>query len=202
MKPPRKWKSYHFAAAATLALTGTLLLVKPLPVRSQGAGSSNTFDAPNGAGVARTLTTDDSFDMTSPFFQPLGTNGRSCGTCHKLTDGMSIEPDNVKNIFSLTQGTDPLFRTNDGSVSPNADVSTVDARRTAYAMLLTKGLIRVGLPMPDNAEFTLDTVDDPYGYATAKETLHVPPSPPHDKPALRGQRDVGRTPIARPLYPP
>jgi hypothetical protein len=32
-------------------------------------------------------------------------------------------------------------------------------------MLLTKGVIRVGLPVPENAEFTLAAVADPYGYA-------------------------------------
>lgn len=36
-------------------------------------------------------------------------------------------------------------------------------------MLLTKGLIRVGLPMPSNAEFELVAVDDPYGFASASE---------------------------------
>src|SRR5262249_41064602 len=36
-------------------------------------------------------------------------------------------------------------------------------------MLLTKGLIRVGIGIPNNAEFTLDAVDDPYGYASASE---------------------------------
>ena len=163
-------RSGSLAAAGTLALAGALVFVKPLPVRSQGAGAlPPLYEAPNGAGVARTITTDNYLDTNSPFFQPLGTNGRACGTCHKLTDGMSIEPDNISRIFEATQGTDPLFRANDGSVSPNADVSTVDARRSAYAMLISKGLIRVGLPMPDNAEYALAAVDDPYRFASAKE---------------------------------
>lgn len=163
-------RSGSIAAAGTLALAGSLVFVKPLPVRSQGAGSlPPVYEAPNGAGTARTITTDDYFNTNSPFFQPLGTNGRACGTCHKLTDGMSIAPDNISRIFEATQGTDPLFRANDGSVSPNADVSTLDARRSAYAMLISKGLIRVGLPMPDIADFALAAVDDPYRYASAKE---------------------------------
>jgi hypothetical protein len=58
---------------------------------------------------------------------------------------------------------------NDGSNSPSADVSTVEARRAAYSMLLTKGLIRVGIGIPDNAEFELVGVDDPYGFASAAE---------------------------------
>jgi hypothetical protein len=58
---------------------------------------------------------------------------------------------------------------NDGAVSPLADVSTLKARRSAYAMLLSKGLIRVGIGIPAGAEFDLVGVDDPYGYASARE---------------------------------
>ena len=32
-------------------------------------------------------------------------------------------------------------------------------------MLLTKGVIRIGLPVPENAEFVLSEAADPYGYA-------------------------------------
>src|SRR5258705_4816731 len=36
-------------------------------------------------------------------------------------------------------------------------------------MLLTKGLIRIGLPIPATAEFELVAVDDPYHFASAAE---------------------------------
>jgi len=36
-------------------------------------------------------------------------------------------------------------------------------------MLLNRGLIRIGLPIPANAEFELVAVDDPYGFASATE---------------------------------
>jgi cytochrome c peroxidase len=36
-------------------------------------------------------------------------------------------------------------------------------------MLLTKGLIRVGIAMPTNADFDLVKVDDPYGHASAAQ---------------------------------
>jgi hypothetical protein len=48
-------------------------------------------------------------------------------------------------------------------------VSTVQARRAAYSMLLSKDLIRVGIGIPVNAEFELIYVDDPYGFASASE---------------------------------
>ncbi|HEY6039154.1 MAG TPA: hypothetical protein VIV58_32955 [Kofleriaceae bacterium] len=106
---------------------------------------------------------------TDPFFASLGTNGRACVTCHVAAEGWSMTPADLQQRFNSTGGTDPVFRTNDGSVSPNADVSTVAARRTAYAMLLSRGVIRVGIGIPANAEFSLAAVDDPYHYASASQ---------------------------------
>jgi hypothetical protein len=99
----------------------------------------------------------------------LGTNGRSCGSCHQPSDGWTIIPSHLQQRFDSTGGTDPVFRTVDGSNAPNLDVSTVDARRSAYSMLLSKGLIRIGIGIPTNAQFELIAVDDPYGYASAAE---------------------------------
>src|SRR5256885_12207306 len=66
-------------------------------------------------------------------------------------------------------GLGAIFRTNDGSNSPSADVSSLAARRSAYSMVLTKGLIRVGIGVPAAADFELVAVDDPYGFASAAE---------------------------------
>jgi cytochrome c peroxidase len=133
--------------------------------------------AVNPAGVVRTITTSAGMDIVgnekqasdNPFSTSLGTNGRSCATCHIPEDGWSITPSAVQRRFDDTEGLDPIFRANDGATSPQADVSTIAARRAAYSMLLSKGLIRVGLPIPANAEFELAEVDDPYGFATAAE---------------------------------
>ena len=123
----------------------------------------------NGAGFAVTKSTNGSIDLSNAFFQSLGTNGRSCSTCHKIEEGWTITPEGVQARFDQTGGTDPIFRLNDGSNSPNANVSTVEARRSAYNMLLSKGLIRVGIGIPGNAEFDLMSVDDPYQFASAAE---------------------------------
>jgi hypothetical protein len=109
-------------------------------------------------------------------------NGRFCESCHDPHQAWQIDPVAVSKAFtngapgvpSNTAATsnddlDPLFRTVDGTTTPNADVSTPAARTAAYALLLKKGLIRVGLPMPDKAEFSLAAVDDPYEYASANE---------------------------------
>ena len=121
------------------------------------AGDPNTYFS---AGVPK---------GTDPFFASLGTNGRSCATCHVAAEGWSMTPASLQARFDKTGGTDPVFRTNDGTVSPTADVSTVQARRTAYAMLLSRGDIRVSIGIPSNAEFTLAAVDDPYHHASATE---------------------------------
>jgi hypothetical protein len=123
----------------------------------------------NPTGVAKTFSSLGRVNTNNPFFQSLGTNGRACITCHQPSTGWTVTPEQVQRRFDATGGLDPIFRTNDGSNSPWADVSTVDARRSAYSMLLKKGLIRVGIGIPDGAEFTLESVDDPYGYANAKD---------------------------------
>jgi len=128
----------------------------------------------NPTGVAATFSTAGKVDLTGPFFQSLGTNGRACVSCHQPSTGWTVTPANVQARFDATDGADPIFRSNDGSTSPDADVSTLEARRAAYSMLLSKGLIRVGIGMPpnqfvSNAEFELIAVDDPYGHASAAE---------------------------------
>ena len=47
--------------------------------------------------------------------------------------------------------------------------STLTERESAYAMLLNKGLFRIGLKIPKDAEFELQKADDPYEFASANE---------------------------------
>jgi cytochrome c peroxidase len=132
------------------------------------------FDA---TGVFTTVSAHGSIDLDNEFFQDLGSNGRRCVSCHVPTVGWTITPDQLKRVFDATDGgafedglgLSAVFRTNDGANAPNADVSTLHKRRQAYSMLLNKGLVRVGLAVPANAEFELVAVDDPYHYASAAE---------------------------------
>ena len=146
------------------------MLIISIPGEAERPGRlPNMVPFHNPSGFAATFSTTGSIDLDNPFFQSLGTNGRSCGTCHQPGDAWTVTPEHLRARFDLTGGPDPIFRTNDGSNSPDADVSTVEARRRAYSMLLDKGLIRVGIGIPANAEFELIAVDDPYGYAGANE---------------------------------
>ena len=88
--------------------------------------------------------------LKGAFFQSLGTNGRSCSSCHLPTEGWSISAEEVQLRFLLTQGRDPIFRTNDGSnCDQNIDTSTLQGRRKAYSLLLSRGLIRIALTLPE-----------------------------------------------------
>jgi len=54
---------------------------------------------PNPSGASETYSTiAGGIDQTGPFFQSLGTNGRSCGSCHQPSDGMSVSAANVQAL--------------------------------------------------------------------------------------------------------
>lgn len=170
--------------------------------QSQAGSGSDPLTTPNSAGLLRSFVATGAIDTTNPFFQSLGTNGRSCATCHVAGDDWTITPEHVRERFEATGGTDPIFRTVDGSNSPLADVSTVAERRKAYSMLLNKGLIRVGIGIPANAEFDLANVDDPYGFASARElSLFRRPMPSTNLRFLTGVMWDGRETV-QPLVPP
>lgn len=125
----------------------------------------NLFPFPNATGALATYNAGGKpIDLAGPFFQPLGTNGRSCGSCHRPAQGWTISANEVKARFEMTQGLDPIFRTNDGSnCDHNIDTSTLEGRRKAYSLLINKGLIRVTVQVPDTAEFNVVSVVNPYG---------------------------------------
>jgi cytochrome c peroxidase len=160
----RRFQRRHLA----VVLAGLFIVSAPGTAGEQSF-LPNLLPFANSTGVAATFSTAGKVDLTGPFFQSLGTNGRACVSCHQPSTGWTVTPQNIQARFDATNGTDPIFRPNDGSNSPDADVSTADARRSAYSMLLNKGLIRIGIGIPANAEFDLVAVDDPYGYATATE---------------------------------
>src|SRR6185437_14776772 len=121
------------------------------------------FPNPNGASQTYNAT-GGGIDLTGPFFQSIGTNGRSCGTCHEPSDGMSVSAANVELRFLLTKGTDPIFRPVDGSnCDHNIDVSTPGGRYAAYSLLRTRGLIRIAIAVPANANYAVTSVQNPYG---------------------------------------
>ncbi len=111
-----------------------------------------------------TVTADNAF------FQDLGTNGRTCFSCHQPDSGWGISSDSIERSFKESDGKAPIFRPVDGAVCPTADTSTEAARRKAYRLLTEKGLIRIAIGIPKGAEFSVKPVNDPYGCNTDPAT--------------------------------
>jgi len=195
------------ALAGTHAATTTAPASQPLQAtaaqaahpRGPGADPMTTRDA---GGWLRTFTRSGTIDTSNTFFQPIGSNGRSCNSCHRQDAAWSITPAEIRARFTRSGGTDPIFRRVDGSNSPLADVSTLAARRNAYSMLLTRGVIRVGIGIPVHAEFSLVDVDDPYHYASASQlSLFRRPLPSTNLAFLTGIMWDGRETLT-PFLPP
>jgi hypothetical protein len=138
---------------------------RPLPAEASYA---------NGAGALGILNTSGTIDTRGhPFFEPLGTNGRACVTCHQPIDGMALSLATVRERWDATHGQDPLFASIDGRNCPHL----AEGDTGAHSLLLTRGLIRVASPWPPRAasgeplpvEFTLEVVRDPTGCNTNPE---------------------------------
>lgn len=148
------------AAIAILAVLATALAVAA--ASTQILAQFQVFPDPSGAFATVNLggPTDTT---TNPFFEDMGTNGRRCVTCHQPSDAWSVTPPHIQERFTATQGTDPIFRPVDGATCPTADVSTVEEKRDAYRLLLSKGLFRIGIAVPADADYTVTDVDNRYG---------------------------------------
>lgn len=149
-------KLARIAALIATGLMTTIASTQSLP---------NLLPLPNPSGWLETYNVNNApISLTGAFFQSLGTNGRSCASCHLPNQGWTVSASGVQLRFLLTQGLDPIFRTNDGSnCDQNIDTSTVQGRRQAYSLLLSRGLIRVALSVPAGAEFIVQSVNNPYG---------------------------------------
>lgn len=142
-----------------------ILSLLPLAATAQLFQESipNGHPFPNPAGASSTYSTAGKIDLTGPFFQSMGSNGRSCATCHQPSDGMSVSTTHIEQRFLTSGGLDPIFRTLDGSnCNHDIDVSTIKGRMAAYSLLRTRGLIRVPIAVPANADFEIVRVDNPY----------------------------------------
>jgi cytochrome c peroxidase len=136
-----------------------------LAVSASAQSLPNLFPFPNESGLLETYNINSGpLKLAGAFFQSLGTNGRSCVTCHQPDEGWTVSPLEIQFRFLLSQGQDPIFRTNDGSnCDHNINTSTLEGKRQAYSLLLSRGLIRIALPMPAGAEFTVQSANNPYG---------------------------------------
>src|SRR5262245_6398457 len=171
----------RFASISFVLVSGLLFFALSSVSRSATAAGANPaiLDAQDSTGVVRTFNINGPLDTDNPFFQDLGTNGRRCVTCHRPEAGWTITPANVTSRFVKSGGTDPIFINNDGSNCEGALPQTLAEKRAAYSLLLPRGLIRVGLDVPDRAEFFIESVKDPNhcGFATNDVSAYRRPLP-------------------------
>lgn len=105
-----------------------------------------------------------------PFFEPIGTNGRACVTCHQPSNAMSLSLDTIRARWQATGGKDPMFAAIDGSDCPNLP----QEKESSHSLLLNRGLFRIALPWPPKGddgkpikpEFSIEVVEDPTGCNT------------------------------------
>ena len=140
---------------------------KDVDTGSQPSGVIPQFSAdPDPSGQIATFQ-PEATEGNNAFFQNLGTNGRTCFTCHQPQTGWTISAASAQARFAANAGADPLFRLVDGATCPTAD----PLNPAAFKLLLEKGLIRIGLPLPDtNLQFEVVSVDDPYNCTTSQDT--------------------------------
>jgi cytochrome c peroxidase len=160
----------HRVSLAALAAAALLLACEPddaplSPTERPEAAAKATgglFLTSNATGQMGTVSATGTIDQGNAFFRSLGTNGRSCGTCHLQANAWGLSAQAAQAVFASTGGNDPLFAPVDGANCPSVTAAN-DVR--GHSLLLNHGLIRVGLTVPTGAEFTLAAVYDPYGCA-------------------------------------
>jgi hypothetical protein len=158
-----------------------LLLVSIPVVLAAASGPSTSWWAPGqGTPLPAFTTYDDDRGQLGvlnvsgqletkghPFFEPIGTNGRACVTCHQPSDGMSLSVRSIRERWTTTSGKDPLFAAVDGMNCPNLPLDDPKS----HSLLLDRGLFRIALPWPPvrpdgtrlDPEFALEVVRDPSG---------------------------------------
>jgi cytochrome c peroxidase len=161
---------FGIGVAICSVLTATALLTKEVGAAGD-ARDLRPFKDPSG--MVRTFSTTGDVDRDNPFFKPNAGlnqgNGQACVTCHLPDQAWSVTPEHAQERFAATGGTDPLFRLVDTANSAQANVSTVDARRQAYSLVLSRAVVRVTRDVPATAEFEVTGIDNPYGSATSRQ---------------------------------
>jgi cytochrome c peroxidase len=158
------------AAASLLACGPDSAPLAPVNVAGTGvfaaAVMGGVFSTPDPTGQNATVSTAGSIDLSNPFFQNLGSNGRTCASCHVQGSAFGLSARDAQAAYAASGGGDPLFAAVDGANCPS--VTPADGA-AGHSLLLHNGLIRVGLTAPTGAgaEFTLTAVHDPYGCALA-----------------------------------
>lgn len=125
----------------------------------------NLFPFFDSSGAVSTYSSAGSFNPSGAFFESLGTNGRTCASCHVVSNAMGLSAAHAERVYETTKGRDPLFSAVDGAVCPTAE----RGQKLDFSLLRQNGLIRIALTLPPSPQFTINAVRDPYGCALVTE---------------------------------
>ncbi len=136
-----------------------------------GVYLTNLFPFLDFTGFSGTYSNTGSVDLSGPFFQSLGTNGRTCGTCHQPDNAFGLSAVGAQLRYFVSRGKDPLFDQFDGSTCPTGPINN--------SLVVNDGLIRIGLTIPPNTtdpsppQYTITALEDPYGCALTTDAEGV-----------------------------
>lgn len=116
--------------ASAILLAAAILIRNLLPFR-------------DATGFVATYNVHGDTDESNSVFQQLGTNGRTCATCHQFDQAMSLEVNHIRRRFEQTAGKDPLFAPVDGANCPNAEQALAENFLTGRVALTFSELLRI-----------------------------------------------------------
>ena len=134
-----------------------------------------SFDQdPSGTVATYPARRSDPKPESNAFFQNLGTNGRTCFTCHQPQTGWTISAASVQARFNASLGADQLFRLVDGATCPSDDVSSFSLPNVEPTSLLINKGPDTDRPFVTDAsaylQFEVTSVADPYNCTTTPAT--------------------------------
>jgi cytochrome c peroxidase len=154
---------HMFAAFILVALTVTAAIASGV--------IPNLFEFLDPSGKSSTANNAGASQQDNPFFQSLGTNGRSCATCHLASDAMGLSAASAQSRFASSGGQDPLFAPVDGANCEDA----VRSDAASHSLMIGNGLVRVALDVPTGAQYSITAVNDPYGCAITRDPVNGQP---------------------------
>src|SRR5258708_40144077 len=123
----------------------SLLLAAFIPAAAGAHDAESTLSV-DPSGVLQTINASSS-NSKGAFFQSLGTNGRSCSTCHVTDQAMSISPPQIRQRFELSLGGRPPFA---GFYRANC-TGGKPSRGWPHSPLWVDGLVRICLARPTHS---------------------------------------------------
>jgi hypothetical protein len=145
----------------------------PAPaLRAEPTSIPNNHPVQNPGGHSATFSTEGAVDLIGEYFQAQGANGRSCGSCHIAGEAWAITSGTLQHLFDETGGTHPVFNPLDANNPLTGNFSTVEGRRAAYSMMLSRGVFRRGGALRSPREWNLIVAEDPHGFANLTRLVH------------------------------